>query len=319
MLLILCAAAPAPAQQNAPGRAAPSGVVINTEVLNDLSRASRAAPPGPAARERAAPGLLPAPDEMPRSRLLVQPLRLVEGEPPAKPRRKPLAALGPVDPAAGADPPAQASASVPALVPGLVPERVPEVTEVPPETPAPPPSAPPGGGTATAALTSPPPEMPRPEAAPPLEPPTTPPPAPPPTRTTAPPEPPEPLGPAVSPRDPGATQSAALPPSDTVARRLRLLFAADSAELSDRVKRDLETLAGQLRSDEARRVQLRAYAGGKIGSTSRARRLSLSRALAVRSFLVEKGVPARRVDVRALGTGFKGGPADRVDVVDARR
>jgi outer membrane protein OmpA-like peptidoglycan-associated protein len=45
----------------------------------------------------------------------------------------------------------------------------------------------------------------------------------------------------------------------------------------------------------------------------------LSRALAVRAFLVEKGIATGRIDVRALGDTFEEGPADRVDVVAARR
>ncbi|MDH3918282.1 MAG: hypothetical protein OEU25_08870, partial [Rhodospirillales bacterium] len=66
---------------DAPERADGSGIVVNAEVLNDLSRAAAA---GPAAGERVlplapAPALLPPPARMPASRLLVQPLRPVVG------------------------------------------------------------------------------------------------------------------------------------------------------------------------------------------------------------------------------------------------
>ncbi|MBZ0325714.1 MAG: OmpA family protein, partial [Alphaproteobacteria bacterium] len=67
------------------------------------------------------------------------------------------------------------------------------------------------------------------------------------------------------------------------------------------------------------RVQLKAFAAGTAETASQARRLSLSRALAVRSFLIDKGVESTRMDVRALGTNFEEGPADRVDIQIVKR
>ncbi len=57
------------------------------------------------------------------------------------------------------------------------------------------------------------------------------------------------------------------------------------------------------------------------GGPSKARRLSLSRALAVRAFLIDQGVRSTRMDVRALGDKVQDGPSDRVDIAprDARR
>ena len=43
--------------------------------------------------------------------------------------------------------------------------------------------------------------------------------------------------------------------------------------------------------------------------------MSLSRALAVRSYLIEQGIRSTRIDVRALGLAGDSGPLDRVDVV----
>jgi len=62
-------------------------------------------------------------------------------------------------------------------------------------------------------------------------------------------------------------------------------------------------------------VQLLAYAEGSADTASQARRLSLSRALAVRAYLIDLGVRSTRMDVRALGPKTDDGPADRVDVV----
>lgn len=96
---------------------------------------------------------------------------------------------------------------------------------------------------------------------------------------------------------------------------LRLLFDNGSAKLSDSARSNLQSLTAQMGADEALQVQLVAYAEGTAETSSQARRLSLSRALAVRSFLIDQGVRSTRMDIRALGNKAEDGPADRVDVV----
>jgi outer membrane protein OmpA-like peptidoglycan-associated protein len=81
----------------------------------------------------------------------------------------------------------------------------------------------------------------------------------------------------------------------------------------------LDALATQLKSDTSIRVQLQAYAAGTDETAPDARRLSLSRALKVRSHLIDQGVRSTRMDVRALGVKAEGGPPDRVDAVVVRR
>jgi len=160
------------------------------------------------------------------------------------------------------------------------------------------------------------------EPAPPPEPvvqPAAPPPAPPPAAATPPPaeaesEPPPPpaesltSGPAVEP------QTAALPPAAALAEQIRVLFRDGSAELSGDAKRKLSAVATALQENTTMRVQLLAYAKASSEGASRARRLSLSRALAVRAYLIEQGVRSTRMDVRALGDKIGDGPADRVDI-----
>ena len=73
-------------------------------------------------------------------------------------------------------------------------------------------------------------------------------------------------------------------------------------------------MAKKLKGKEKLRLQLMAYAGGKSLSASKARRMSLARALSVRSFLIESGVSSTRIDVRALGTKTTEKPLNRVDV-----
>jgi len=71
---------------------------------------------------------------------------------------------------------------------------------------------------------------------------------------------------------------------------------------------------GKLAENENTRVQLMAYAAGEDLTSSKARRISLSRALSVRSYLIEIGVRSTRIDVRALGDKSEGEPKNRVDV-----
>ena len=99
----------------------------------------------------------------------------------------------------------------------------------------------------------------------------------------------------------------------------RLLFERDGMALSDAAKAVIRDVAEQLNADDTKRLQLLAYARSAADDTSKARRLSLSRALAVRSELIALGVRSTRIDVRALGNKTDGGPADRVDLILADR
>lgn len=98
---------------------------------------------------------------------------------------------------------------------------------------------------------------------------------------------------------------------------IHVAFGSESALLSDKAKRKLEAFASRLKDNPGLRIQLLAYASSSEEAASQARRLSLSRALVVRSFLIEKGLSSIRIDVRALGNKVKGEPADRVDLIFA--
>ena len=77
-------------------------------------------------------------------------------------------------------------------------------------------------------------------------------------------------------------------------------------------------LAHEIPSQEASSINVIAYAAGKPDDPSTARRLSLSRGMAVRSVLLASGVPSSQIYVRALGATASDGPADRVELVVAR-
>jgi outer membrane protein OmpA-like peptidoglycan-associated protein len=95
-----------------------------------------------------------------------------------------------------------------------------------------------------------------------------------------------------------------------------LTFDGDSARMPDGAGSALEAMAQRMERDESLSLQLMSFADGDEASTSKARRLSLSRALEIRKVLMEHGVRSTRIEVRALGNKNDGsGPADRVDAV----
>lgn len=112
------------------------------------------------------------------------------------------------------------------------------------------------------------------------------------------------------------TETASLPPPAPAAHRLR--FEDGSATLLSETRDELELIATELMR-HSDRIEIQAYAGDAGDLTSRARRLSLQRGLAVRTFLVSEGVLQSRIDVRALGGVRDSGPGERVDIVLSSR
>ena len=113
-------------------------------------------------------------------------------------------------------------------------------------------------------------------------------------------------------------QLAALPTAPVVSRKgdnLTVTFGTDSSHLPDSVRPELERLAQRMDKDENLSLQLLAYAAGDEANASKARRLSLSRALEVRKYLMEMGVRSTRIEVRALGNKVESGLPDRVDAM----
>jgi len=95
---------------------------------------------------------------------------------------------------------------------------------------------------------------------------------------------------------------------------LSVVFKAKSGRLSSAAKKDLMEVAKKYENNKTVRLQLKAYAGGKDLSVIKAKRLSLTRALAVRSYMIGRGMRGARIDVRALGNQTTDTPYDRVDV-----
>jgi outer membrane protein OmpA-like peptidoglycan-associated protein len=99
----------------------------------------------------------------------------------------------------------------------------------------------------------------------------------------------------------------------------RIGFSAGSAKLNSDASARLQDVSASLKKNGALRIQLLSYAGAKDGSASQARRLSLSRALAARSYLIAKGIRSTSIDVRALGNQSGNGPTDRIDILVTTR
>jgi outer membrane protein OmpA-like peptidoglycan-associated protein len=128
---------------------------------------------------------------------------------------------------------------------------------------------------------------------------------------------------ATPPAPPASKPSAGKPETGAAAsaesrgdRSLSVNFDSGSADLNSGAKSGLDKVIESMKKDAALRLQLVAFAAGSEDQASQARRLSLSRALAVRSYLIEQGISSTRMDVRALGNKVEGGgPPDRVDLM----
>jgi len=84
--------------------------------------------------------------------------------------------------------------------------------------------------------------------------------------------------------------------------KVTLPFKPGQVDMDDSVSAYLKPdIVESLKSSTNSRIQILAYSSAPDGKESQARRISLSRALAVRSYLVAKGIDAARMDVKALG------------------
>lgn len=278
------AAKPAKAAQKAPvQKAKVTPASTKVDHMADLVQSNRAEPKAEAPRKTAAPALPPKPEVTPVAETPKATAPAVTGPQVSLPE-VPKPAAAPVQ---------QAKAPEPPPAPKV---ELPKVAEAPKaEAPALPPTA----------LTPPP--LPVAKVEPKPEP------APAPVQAPA---------PAVIPA-PAPQQVAALPPSPAPVAAsgfkgdtLTIPFTGESARVPDRSLSDLDRLAKRMLKDESLGLQLLAYADGDEANASKARRLSLSRALEVRKYLMDQGLRSTRIEVRALGNKLEGaGSPDRVDAV----
>jgi outer membrane protein OmpA-like peptidoglycan-associated protein len=94
----------------------------------------------------------------------------------------------------------------------------------------------------------------------------------------------------------------------------RIEFAPQETALTPSGEERLGQLVRQLRQEAAAPFAIVAYAR-ESGSAMSARRISLGRALAVRAFLIERGIARGRMNVEAHEAPPGQGPAERVDIL----
>jgi len=136
---------------------------------------------------------------------------------------------------------------------------------------------------------------------------------PPPAAATEPVAPPAPAMTAAPPPPPPITTSSTTRAAETPAG-MRLTFDPAATDLSAASVDAIKRFVGAAPNADTVSYNVLAYAAGKADDASVARRLALSRALAVRSALVAEGIQSSRIYVRALGAQAGGGPPDRVDI-----
>ena len=126
--------------------------------------------------------------------------------------------------------------------------------------------------------------------------------APPPTTEAAPPPPPPPIS------------DTATGEASAIGTGLRVTFGAGETDLSPASAAAIQNVVKAAPTGDSTSFNVVAYAAGTPEDPSTARRLSLARALAVRSALMADGVSSTRIYVRALGAQVGDAPADRVDL-----
>ena len=290
---------PAPQGRPAPGVPAPE---IHLPVPPATTPPAPAPTAAPATAAEPSPAVLPGPG---------QPITGVTPPPrpalPAPVQPEDVAAPTPPTPPAPILADAAPELSVPALAVD-VPAPPEPVRRPAPVTPLPTPAAPP---PATPLTPTPPPEIPDlGELTPPDEP------------GILQDRPPAPVADAPEPRiqtvDPPGTDVAALDPETAVEAldedSFRIRFAAGSSDPGPAAVSLLSSLVDRMSASGDVRLEIKAYADTGSGTPGDARRLSLRRALAIRTFLVDGGIESTRIDVKALGDTAPDSPADRVDL-----
>lgn len=103
---------------------------------------------------------------------------------------------------------------------------------------------------------------------------------------------------------------------------LSIAFTAENGDLSDEAATTLDKVIKILKPSVSNRVQIKAFANGTPETANKARRLSLTRALNARTYLLQNGVKPTQIDVRALGIGnaidkpaSDGFGVDRIDFI----
>jgi outer membrane protein OmpA-like peptidoglycan-associated protein len=106
------------------------------------------------------------------------------------------------------------------------------------------------------------------------------------------------------------------PAAPREAEPVLLVFESGQSALSNPHKNDLKSVAlPAMQGNDTLRLLIAAFAEPADETPASARRISLSRALSVRTYLMDHGIDSGRIDVRANGDKTDKSPIDRVDLV----
>lgn len=101
----------------------------------------------------------------------------------------------------------------------------------------------------------------------------------------------------------------------SASKQMSFEFKSGITDLSkDQILQLGQSIMPSLKKDTTLRIEIRSFAAVINGDESGARRVALSRALAMRQYFVDKGITPARMDLRALGNETDQTPQDRVDL-----
>ncbi len=95
--------------------------------------------------------------------------------------------------------------------------------------------------------------------------------------------------------------------------KLTVIYGVDDTDVPDAIKPKLEALAKKAMT-ENKRIEVTAYASGNADERKAANRISLSRGLSLRAFLIGVGLKEEQIIVKAKGLDNPGGAEDRADL-----
>ena len=82
---------------------------------------------------------------------------------------------------------------------------------------------------------------------------------------------------------------------------MSVMFTPNMTTLDAKIKATLKKLVSEFNEIGGQKIQIESYASATSDGLSIDRRIALSRALAIRSYLTERGIESRYIEVRALG------------------
>ena len=98
-------------------------------------------------------------------------------------------------------------------------------------------------------------------------------------------------------------------------RKLHMVFEPNDKTANDNHRYAIqEMILPRLKENKELRLRLESYASKQNNSLSGDRRISLSRVMALRKFLLDNAIEANRLDIRSLGAQTNTHPMDRVEI-----